>query len=105
MKVLHTQGVMTTRPAWLGSKGVAASVALRQCLQQCLCLLQISGVKPLGEPGIDWCQEVMGFLAFPLLLPESSQAGGGTEFPGFRLLALGYRYGLLVAGFGFSVVV
>ena len=37
-----------------------------------------SRVKALGEPVIDWCQEVMGFLAFALLLPEASQAGGGS---------------------------
>ena len=36
----------------------------------------------------------MGFLAFPLLLPEASEAGGSTEFPGFRLLVLGYRNGV-----------
>jgi hypothetical protein len=37
----------------------------------------------------------MGFLAFSLLLPESSETGGGTEFPGFCLLILGYRNGLM----------
>ena len=42
----------------------------------------------------DWCQEVMGFLGFALLLPQASQAGGSTEFPGFRRLVLGYGNGL-----------
>src|SRR2546423_11310516 len=47
----------------------------------------------------------MRFLALPLLLPESSQAGGSTEFPGFRLLVLGYGHGVLETGCGFGVVV
>ena len=75
MKVLHTSGVMNMCPALLGRKGVSTDVALRQRVQQCLRLLQVSRIKPLGEPIVDWCQEVMGFLAFPLLLPETSQAG------------------------------
>ena len=69
---------MHTRPAWVGSTGVSTGVALRQRLQQRLRLVQVSGVKALGEPMVDWCEEVMGFSAFPLLLPESSQAGGGS---------------------------
>ena len=78
MKVLHTQGVMNTRPALLGRKGVSTGVALRQRVQQCLCLLQVSGVKPLGEPVVDRCQQVVGFLLLALLLP---QAGSGSSRP------------------------
>jgi hypothetical protein len=40
--------------------------------------LQVSGVKALGEPGIDRRQKVMGFLTLLLLLPESSQARSGS---------------------------
>jgi len=78
MKVLHYQGVMNRHPALSGSKGVSASVALCQRLQQRLRILQVSGIKPLGEPMVHGCQEVMGFLAFALLLPETSQAGSGA---------------------------
>ena len=39
----------------------------------------------------------MGFLAFALLLPESSQAGGSTEFPGFGLLLACDRLGVTAA--------
>ena len=60
MKVLHHQEVMNTRSPWLGSKGVSTSVALCQCVQQCLRLLQVSGVKALGEPAIDRRQQRMG---------------------------------------------
>jgi len=55
MKVLHTQGVTNTHLVLLGSKGVSTGVALRQRVQQRLRLLQVRGVKALGEPGIDWC--------------------------------------------------
>jgi hypothetical protein len=54
MKVLHTQWVMNTHPALLGRKGMSTGVALRQCVQQCLRLLQVSGVKALGEPAVGW---------------------------------------------------
>jgi hypothetical protein len=56
MKVLYTQGVMNTRPALLGRKDVSTGIALRQRVQQCLRLLQVGGVKPLGEPAIDRCE-------------------------------------------------
>src|SRR5262249_21746921 len=84
MKSLHTQGVMNTRLVLLGSKGVSTGVALHQRVQQCLRLLQVGGVKPLGEPMVHWCKEIMGFLVLSLLLPQASQARGRTEFPGFR---------------------
>jgi len=53
MKVLHTQRVMNTCLALLGSKGVSTGIVLRQRIQQCLRLLQISRVKALGEPVVD----------------------------------------------------
>ena len=46
----------------LTSEGVAEKAALltaallRQCLQQRLGVLQVSGVKALGEPAVDRCQ-------------------------------------------------
>jgi hypothetical protein len=53
VNVLHTQRVMNTRLALLGSMGVSTSVALRQRVQQRLRLLQVSGVKALREPAVD----------------------------------------------------
>ena len=53
MKVLHTQWVMSLRLALLVSKGVSTGVALRQRVQQCLGLLQVGGVKALGEPVVN----------------------------------------------------
>src|SRR4029450_4568926 len=78
----------------VGEAGCSASVASHQRLQQRFGVLKVCGVKPLGKPAVDWCQKVMGFLAFALLLPESSEAGGSTEFPRFGLLILSYRNSL-----------
>ena len=47
----------------------------------------------------------MGFLAFALLLPESSETGGSTEFPRFRLLLACDVEGAVKARFGCRVVV
>ena len=47
----------------------------------------------------------MGFLAFALLLPESSEADCCAEFERFGLLILGYRNSLMEAGFGCSLIV
>ena len=71
---------MKPYPALEGSKSVSAGLALRQRLQQRLRILQVSRIKTLGEPMVDWCQEVMGFLALTLLLPQFGKAGGSTEF-------------------------
>ena len=78
MQALHTPGGMHTHPAGVGSTGGSTGVALRQRVQQCLRLLQVGGVKALGEPAVDWCHEVLGFLAFALLLPQVSEAGSGS---------------------------
>jgi len=41
----------------------------RQCLQQCLGLLEVGGVKAFGEPAIDRRQQLAGFVDLILLLP------------------------------------
>src|SRR5262249_61086530 len=82
MKVLHTQWVMHTHPAWLGSKSVSTSVALRQRVQQRLCLLQVDGVKALGEPAADRGEQVIGFRTLPLLLPEAGPTPRRPPRPG-----------------------
>lgn len=74
-------------------------------MQQRFGILQIRRVKSFGEPMVDRCQEVMGFVAFALLVPESSEAGGSTEFPGLCLLVLGYRNGMVKASFRFNLIV
>src|SRR6266508_2647021 len=70
-----------------------------QGFQQGLGLLEVGGVKALGEPAVDLGQELMGIGALALLLPQASEARGGAQLPGFGLLATGNGEGLLEAGF------
>jgi hypothetical protein len=70
-----------------------------QLLQQGLRLLQISGVKGLGEPVVDLGEQLAGFIAFALALPQASQAHGGSQLQGFGLLAAGHVEGLAKTGF------
>jgi hypothetical protein len=77
MKVLHTQGVINTRPALFESKAMSTGVALRQRLHQRLRLLQVGGVKALREPAVDRRQQRVGLGLLALLLPEATEAHGG----------------------------
>src|SRR5262245_52502370 len=104
MKVLHTQWVINTRLALLGSKGVSTGVALGQLLQQCLGLLQIRRVKPLREPAIDRGQARVRLGALALLLPEPTQAQRGTQLQRPGLLATGHVQGLVEAGSGLGEI-
>jgi hypothetical protein len=47
-----------------------------QLVQQGFCLLQVGGVKALGESGIDRRQQLSGFSALALLLPQPTEAHG-----------------------------
>jgi hypothetical protein len=53
VKALYTQEVRNIYIQRWGRKGMSASAALRQRLQQHPGLLEIGGVKPLGEPAVD----------------------------------------------------
>ena len=54
-----------------GGKGVSAGVELCQRLQQGLGLLEVGGVKPLGEPAIDRREQLVGLGALALGLPQA----------------------------------
>jgi hypothetical protein len=47
----------------------------------------------------------MGFLALPLTLPESSQAGGSAEFERLCLLRTGEVKGVMEAVLRFSLII
>jgi hypothetical protein len=79
---------------------VSAGIALCLCLQQCLGLPEIRGVKAFGESPIDRRQQHMRFSPLAVLLPQSGQAHGRPQLPGFGLLATCNGQGLLEAGFG-----
>jgi putative transposase len=77
----------------------------RELLQQCLRLLQVGGIKPLGEPAIDLRQELSGVIAPALLLPQPAQAHRGPQLPRLRLLAASHAKGLLEPGFRFRLFI
>ena len=62
------------------------AIPSRELLQQCPGFLQVYGVQPLAEPGIDLWQELACGIVLPLLLPEATQAHGGSQLQGLRLL-------------------
>ena len=70
-----------------------------QFLQQDLRLPQVGCVKALGEPIVDGEEELMSFGLSALAPPQSTQAHGGAQLPGFDLLAARYGQSLLSAGF------
>jgi hypothetical protein len=58
-----------------------------QCMQYGPGLLQVRGVKALGEPDIERRQELARFSALALALSQPAEAQGGTEFPRLGLVA------------------
>src|ERR671924_147795 len=70
----YSRGQEYTQPALYGRKGMPASLALRQLLQQRFGLLEVSRVKPLSEPAIEWRQQHTRFGLLALLLPEATEA-------------------------------
>jgi len=58
----------------------------RELLQQRSGFLEVYGAQPLTKPGIDLWQELACGIALPLLLPEATQAQGGSQFQRPRLL-------------------
>src|SRR6266446_406580 len=85
-------------PEQSGRCAMSSAFPSGQCIKQCSSLLEVSGVKPLGEPAVDRCEQVVGFGALALLLPEARQAHSGAQLQRFRLLAAGNVQGLLEAG-------
>jgi len=93
MKVLHAQEVMNTRPALLGSKGVSTGVALRQRVQQCLRLLQVGGIKALGEPWIGKSKALLcGGRRYPSASRRLPRCTGGSRVSLIRVRWAGMAY-------------
>jgi len=57
--------------------GTLAWVILRQFVEQCLGLLEVSRVKSLGKPAIERRQQRTRCGLLALLLPEAIEAHGG----------------------------
>src|SRR5262245_27839038 len=77
----------------------------RQFFQQRFGCLGVSGVKALGEPAINLCQELVCFCLLALLLPQPTQARRSAQLQRFRLLTVGYGEGLMKTSFSLRVVV
>jgi hypothetical protein len=65
--------------------------------------LQVFGVKPFGEPMVNFRQQFVSFSALALLLPEASKARSGSEFQRLCLLSAGNLQSLQETRFGFAV--
>src|SRR5215471_15534331 len=63
-------------------------------------LLQISGIKPFGEPAMDLRQQLQRLRPLALALPQARQTHGGAQFEGFGLLATGHFESLLKTRLG-----
>ena len=74
-------------------------------LQQRLGLLEVGGIKALGEPAVDRREQGVRCHALALLLPQPPQAHGCPQLPGLGLLAAGNDEGVVETGFGLSVLV
>ena len=64
-------------------------------LQHRLGLLEVWGIKTLGEPAINLRQHVVSFGALALALPQPTQTHHGPQLERFRLLLPGEDYGLM----------
>ena len=69
-----------------------------QFLQQAFGLLEIGGVKPLGEPAVDFRQQLAGLGALALALPQARATRRCPQLQRFGLLAAGDVQGLLETG-------
>src|SRR5215813_8564296 len=86
---------------WQTRPRATAGAALCPGLQQCLRLLQVCGIKALGEPVVDGRQELVYLSALALPLPQPAQTQRRPQFQRLGLLAAGHSESLLKAGFCF----
>jgi hypothetical protein len=57
-----------------------------QLVEQRLGVLEVGGVEALGEPTVDWGEQVVGLPPLALLGPQPREASCRSEFEGFRTL-------------------
>src|SRR5262245_57390019 len=62
--------------------------------KECLCFLQILGIKAFGEPTVNLFEKIARVTRFVLLPPQPRQTHSRAQFEGLRLLATGDVDGL-----------
>jgi hypothetical protein len=82
-----------------GQQNVPRADGSCQLIEQRLGLLQIDGVKALGEPAVDLSEQLVGFGTLALLLPQPSQADRRPQLERLRLLTASGAEGLEKTGF------
>ena len=60
-----------------------------QFREQVLGVLEIRGIEALGEPPVDWGEQIVGLGAPTLIAPQPGKAGRGAQLQRLRILALG----------------
>src|SRR5690349_16309818 len=57
-----------------------------QFIKQCLGVLQVGAVEPLGEPAVDFAEHSACFVAAVLQCEQASETDRGAQLPGFGAL-------------------
>ena len=72
----------------VASLAVRSVDALLRCqlIEQRLRLFQVERLEAFGEPVVDRCEQIVGFLALTLRLPQAREAGRRAQLPRLRLL-------------------
>jgi hypothetical protein len=58
---------------------IMLTIGLLQFVEQRLRLFQVTGVEPLGEPAIDWSEQVARLATPSLLAPHAGEARCGAQ--------------------------
>ena len=69
-----------TNASQRGAEEQEGRFASRQLVEERLCLFQVRGFEPLGEPAVNWREDIDGLVAFVVFGHYSGQRCGGTEF-------------------------
>ena len=96
----HSTRYRRTGAGLLSASRIVRMIAiLAPLLQQRLSLLDVSRVESLSEPVVDRRQQLIGFSALVLMLPQARQAHGSAQLQGLGLLKAGDVQGPLQPGF------
>src|SRR5262245_5157131 len=75
-----------------------------ECIEQSPSLLQVRGIKPLGEPAIDRCQQLARLGTLAMALPQTRQAHDGAQLQRLGLQLPHHVEGALKTRLGFVLL-